>query len=147
MDIPNPSGFFRDFPGLTPGSVSVTSEASGLYNCIAWAAGAHNRWWWPSRYSFWPEDAPREVTLEAFIEAYGSGGFSPVNDGTREDGIQKIAIYMLDGEPTHAARQLVSGRWTSKCGENVDIEHELSELEGPCYGTVAQFLGRAHSEF
>lgn len=147
MDIPDPEGFFRDFPGLTPETVQVTSEATERYNCIAWAAGANNRPWWPSKYAFWPDDAPLEVTLAAFIQMYGAYRYNPVDDGTREDGIQKVAIYTLGGEPTHAARQLVDGRWTSKCGDDVDIEHELSELEGPLYGEVAQFLGRPNNQF
>ena len=42
----------------------------------------------------------------------------------------------------HAARQLTSGRWTSKVGQNIDIEHTLAGLEGPFYGEVVRILKR-----
>jgi hypothetical protein len=48
-----------------------------------------------------------------------------------------------DGEPTHAARQLPNGKWTSKLGRWQDIEHELDGLVGEMYGTVKQILKRA----
>lgn len=57
---------------------------------------------------------------------------------------EKIAIYVDDsGDPSHAARQTSSGKWTSKIGELEDIEHgSLSDLEGEAYGTVAQIMKR-----
>jgi hypothetical protein len=58
--------------------------------------------------------------------------------GWRGDG--KMAT---DGEPTHAARQLPNGKWTSKLGRWQDIEHELDGLVGEMYGTVKQILKRA----
>jgi hypothetical protein len=50
-----------------------------------------------------------------------------------------------DGEPTHAARQLPNGKWTSKLGRWQDIEYELDGLVGKMYGTVTvnQILKRA----
>jgi hypothetical protein len=44
--------------------------------------------------------------------------------------------------PTHAARQLRSGAWTSKLGISEDVEHELRALEGEIYGVVALILTR-----
>jgi hypothetical protein len=56
---------------------------------------------------------------------------------------QKIAIYIdVSGTPTHAARQLPNGKWTSKLGWLEDIEHELDGLTGDRYGCVAQILKR-----
>lgn len=64
-------------------------------------------------------------------------------DAVLEEGYEKVAIYASrGGEATHAARQLPNGRWTSKCGENIDIEHVLEGLEGPAYGEVAKILKR-----
>jgi len=48
-----------------------------------------------------------------------------------------------DGEPTHVARQLPSGRWTSKMGFLEDIEHTVDALRGFYYGAVTQILKRA----
>src|SRR5262249_26347171 len=99
-------------------------------NCIAWAAGEHDRWWWPDPQMdyYWPDGVPREQTVEAFIEAYRTIGYEVCLDGVREAGFQKIVIYAKNnGEPTHAARQLPDGTWTSKLGQNVDVEHSTPE--------------------
>lgn len=44
--------------------------------------------------------------------------------------------------PKHAARQLASGRWTSKLGKLEDIDHALHDLEGMLYGAVVLFMKR-----
>jgi hypothetical protein len=113
------------------------------YNCIAWAAADDQRFWWPTPYSYWPAGAPREVNLESFETAYATMGYLACDDGTLESGFEKIAIFAdSDGKPTHAARQLPDGFWTSKLGHSVDIRHELHALAGSNYGTVVKFLKR-----
>ena len=54
------------------------------------------------------------------------------------------ALYTdAQGTPTHAARQLESGDWTSKLGKSVDIRHStLAALGGEMYGRVAFLLRR-----
>ena len=47
-----------------------------------------------------------------------------------------------DGIPVHAARQLSTGKWTSKLGALEDIEHELDGLMGERYGKVGKILKR-----
>ncbi len=51
-------------------------------------------------------------------------------------GTERLALFANEhGEPTHVARQLPSGVWTSKLGSAEDIEHDsLAALEGPIYG-------------
>jgi hypothetical protein len=142
MQVDDPKRFFKDFPRLTPKKVKVTSQATPFYNCIAWAAGQNGRWWWPSMVTFWPRGVPMEDTEGAFIQAFGTLGYSPCVTSTQENGQEKVALYATGNRITHAARQLPNGRWTSKIGKNVDIEHELSDLEGPCYGKVLSFLSR-----
>ena len=53
-------------------------------------------------------------------------------------------IYADDmGEPTHAARQLSDGQWTSNLGDWEDISHaSIEALEGAIYGKVVAFLER-----
>ena len=52
-------------------------------------------------------------------------------------------VFSLNNRPTHAARQLESGLWTSKCGKLQDIQHEtLQAIEGGLYGHPAVFLQR-----
>jgi hypothetical protein len=90
-----------------------------------------------------------EETVDAFVEAYRTIGYESCDDGSLEDGVEKIALFVeSDGvTPSHAARQLPSGAWTSKLGEWEDIEHlTLAALEdrksGMGYGTVVKFLKR-----
>ena len=46
--------------------------------------------------------------------------------------------------PTHAARQLPNGWWTSKLGPSFDIEHATPEaVAGGVYGDPVLFLSRA----
>lgn len=61
-----------------------------------------------------------------------------------EKKFEKIAIYVnAYNKSTHAARQLSSGRWTSKLGRLEDIEHATVEgLYRSDYGAVAVFMRR-----
>lgn len=132
------------FPNLAGSRYLVTSPATPKYNCIAWAAGDDGRWWWPDviGHSYWPDDVPREETLSAFRKAFATLGYSPATDPQSEPNVSKIAIFARDGIPTHAARQLPSGQWTSKLGEVEDISHELNDVAGSLYGEVAIVLAR-----
>ncbi len=47
--------------------------------------------------------------------------------------------------PTHVARQLPSGLWTSKLGNAEDLEHTLDGLAGAVFGHVAAVLKRSAS--
>lgn len=134
----------KDFPLLKPGNFRITSDPTVEYNCIAWAAGDDTKWWWPDdeMQSFWPDGVARQETLAAFAMAYATLGYAPCDDNGLEKGYEKIALYAIDGMPTHAARQLRTGRWTSKLGAEEDIEHELGAIEGSKYGYVALYLKR-----
>jgi len=58
------------FPGLKSTSWIITSEKNCEYNCIAWAAGDCQNWWWPGPYSYWPENVARECTIDSFKKAF-----------------------------------------------------------------------------
>ncbi len=134
------------FPGLVGSGWRVTSPADTDYNCIAWAAGDTRNWWWPSQNvhtEYWPPGVPRVETLDAFRAAFVLLGYVACGDEQREAGFEKVAIFAsTQGLPKHAARQLMSGRWTSKLGNGEDIEHGLRNLEGTLYGTIALVLKR-----
>ncbi len=91
---------------------------------------------------YWPPGIPDEPTVPAFTQAFATKGFVPCDDGTPEHGYEKIALYALRGEVTHAAIQRENGKWQSKLGEDEDIEHPLDGLEGPFYGSVVAFFKR-----
>lgn len=133
------------FPKLTVDNFRPTSPSDENYNCIAWAAGDTNFWWWPDAMGqyYWPPNVRREETIDAFVQAFECQGYSQPTDATVEPNKQKVAIYADSGRrPTHAARQLSNGWWASKLGCEIDIEHELSALEGPWYGAVAIILAK-----
>jgi hypothetical protein len=58
-------------------------------------------------------------------------------DASVEPGFVKVALYAVAGEYTHASRQLSSGKWTSKLGKGVDIEHDApDDVGGGSYGEL-----------
>ena len=132
------------FPGLRGQLYHITSPRDGDYNCVAWAVGDDRNWWWPDAAGedTWPSGVPRHITLEAFREAFATLGYEVCDNDQLEPGYEKVALFALAGVPTHAARQLPSGRWTSKLGRAEDIEHALHDLTGAVYGSVALVLRR-----
>jgi hypothetical protein len=130
------------FPHLASEPWVETSPESSTYNCIAWAAGDTEKWWWPHPMAYWPEGVERTVTIHAFMAALGTCGYTPCGDDSLEPGVEKVALYELHGKPTHAARQLESGQWASKLGKSIDIIHTLRGLEDSCYGKVCLILSR-----
>jgi hypothetical protein len=138
MDLPDV------FPNLAEEGYEETSPATRRYNCVAWAAGRTDQVWWPDPQAvgYWPEDASRSESLEAFFRAFESIGYMRCDDGNLEATFEKIAFFALSGQPKHAARQLEDGRWSSKLGKSIDITHALGGLEGPVYGQVVAFMKR-----
>ncbi len=135
------------FPRLVGSGYQVTSPQADRYNCIAWAAGDPSNWWWPDEAgqpdsSYWPPNVPRAMTLDAFSQAFASLGYAICDDEQPEEGFEKVAVFALAGVPTHAARQLPNGRWTSKLGPMEDLEHALHDLTGMVYGSVALIMKR-----
>ena len=133
------------------GGFDETSSESPKYNCIAWAAGDDSRWWWPDSQNlyFWPQNSPRQETVDAFVAVFASLGFCVCDNSAVEDGYEKIAIFAKGGKATHAARQITTGnqagRWTSKMGKNIDLVHDLEAASGPAYGEVRVIMRRLGS--
>jgi hypothetical protein len=138
------------FPFLNELNCTETSKFMRRYNCIAWAAGDTTRKWWPdfALIAYWPPRAPREETIGAFVAAFETLGYKLCLDERSEAGVEKIALYGIEQPdktilPTHAARQLESGEWTSKLGDFEDISHKtLDDLNGPIYGRMICCMSR-----
>jgi len=139
------------FPNLNRAEYRITSPPTAEYNCIAHAAGHADGWWWPVDADgvTWPDGIDKAETLASFVAAYSTKGYAICDSPHLESGAEKIAIYADENStPTHAARQLPSGTWTSKLGELEDIEHAtLEALEdttsrGLGYGRVVIILKR-----
>ena len=99
---------------------------------------------------YWqPADWPKnDFGLGALEEAFRLMGYEDCSmDTTLEAGFLKVALYATGSFVyTHAARQLPDGRWTSKLGKGIDIEHDTPEaVAGGLYGEVMQVMKRQTS--
>ena len=134
------------FPILTPEDHEITSEEDGYYNCVSWAIGEgvkSEKYDPTDQTATWPNTLPRDTKLETFVRLYVEIlGFEPCPLGDYEPGFVKLAIYSdKNMEFTHVARQLPSGKWTSKLGDWEDIEHATPDcLQLGFYGKVRKFL-------
>jgi hypothetical protein len=137
-----------EFPNSKASPFVVTSPSDGTYNCIAWAVESQAHFYWPSTSPFfdWPNDLPRKASLATFRQFFHLFGFMPCDNGELESGFQKIALFAKEKKPSHAARQLPDGTWTSKIGAWVDVMHTLEAMEGGMYGDVVQFFKREMGE-
>ena len=134
------------FPNLKDSNYKIISPRDIDYNCIAWAAGDCETLWWPDplNIGYWPDEVPRAESLEAFIKAFEILGYNVCDNTGYEEGFEKIAIFTGEsGKPTHAARQLNFGIWTSKLGKLYDIEHEVEGVTGLEYGHIAVCMKRS----
>jgi hypothetical protein len=131
------------FPNLLRTGYEITSPKDRKYNCVAWALGHDDLVWWPdpSPFSYWPT-RPRDASLEGFVRVFARRGFVVCDADDHDEDCDKIAIYALDSLPTHVARQIGPGLWSSKCGKDQDITHALGGLEGEEYGQVAVIMRR-----
>jgi hypothetical protein len=110
----------HQFPSAI-GKYRLTSERDSAYNCIAFAAGDKSRWWSHLPGYKWP--APRNGLISSLVAVFQSLGFEDLGlhgNAGREEGHVKVALYQKNGLWTHAARQLTSGKWTSKLGPDED---------------------------
>jgi hypothetical protein len=130
------------FPRLTAQNHRITNPPTTQYNCIAWAAGDTKNWWQPGLYWPFPTN-PFDDTIGELKRVFESLGYQECQDGVLEQGVEKVALYGVSGFYTHAARQIGDGKWTSKLGNEDDIEHDSSDIVGGgVYGEVALFMKR-----
>lgn len=131
-----------EFPIAAKEGYDVTSCATKTYNCIGWALGDDSNNWGPVLGYKWRG----EYTLAArsLVALFESEGYERCNSSRLERGYEKVALYAdADGDWRHAAKQLATGRWTSKIGECDDIEHKRPEsLESDIYGRVHCLMRR-----
>ena len=151
------------FPKLAIAGYEKTSDQTGgqlddgSYNCIAWAAeDVNHKFWWPNRFGYWLPWVRRENSVRCFVKTFRWLGYFRCKSSRRELGFDKVALYAIhcsqqpippptslnelrDWTPTHMARQLSDGTWTSKCGCDEDINHFLLDAL-KCHGpTTAKY--------
>ena len=127
----------QHFPKLTPHNHRITSPADPNYNCVAWAASDSTQWWEPGW--FWPIDG---ADLKSIMEA---SGYCVCSKSDAQQSDVAIVLYRDEGEYTHIAWRLPSGKWTSKFGKWQDIEHDHPEdvAEG-IYGEISDYLHQSN---
>lgn len=138
------------FPLLVGTSYSEASAATDTYNCIAFAFGDLQNWWWPRRgYGiYWPPGFPLNDFVATLVSIFDLHGYSACDNSDHELGYEKVVIFSRGERFKHVARQLKSGRWASKLGEEQDIEHERAEhVENADYGTAETFLKRRRDDW
>jgi hypothetical protein len=130
------------FPKLTAQNHTITSPPTTKYNCIAWAAGDTTNWWQPGIY--WPVAAdPLDESVAVLVTMFQFLGFEVCTGQDLEADYDKVVLYAIGECYSHAARQLASGRWTSKLGNEDDIEHDNpDDVAGGVYGNVAVVMRR-----
>ncbi|MCI0683328.1 MAG: hypothetical protein L0Y71_14590 [Gemmataceae bacterium] len=87
------------FPSLSKGGFQITSPVDKRYNCIAFAAGDTDSWWWPMpdvREVAWPAGVACAETLDAFRDAFSTLGYVECRNEDFEPGVEKIAIFTDD---------------------------------------------------
>jgi hypothetical protein len=140
----------QSFPGLITGSYKLTSPKAFGYNCVAWAVGDTKNFWDDFRIRgkrvkgyFWPEGISAD-TLEGWKAVFELHNYRECESESFEPEFEKVAIYIYpNGDPSHVARQIGSGKWSSKLGLSFDIEHEtLDSLNGEEYGSVGVIMQR-----
>ena len=135
------------FPNSQKDPFKITSPAIPQYNCIAWAYGVSNVRMWPSTFNFyWPSNISNNEKISSFIELYKSIGYEVCDDDSLEYGYEKVAIFELNGNATHASRQLKNGDWTSKLGwqpgVSFDVSHTIESISNGYYGDVSIYMKR-----
>lgn len=131
------------FPSLVDETFKITSPRTGDYNCIAWAAGDQENWWWPDGMNYWPEGLPLDDSIDNFVKAFQGLGYETCESSELEDGYDKVVIYATGSRTKHMARQLDNGLWTSKLGPQFDISHgRPTDVDGQHYGTCRVYLRR-----
>lgn len=120
----------------------VTSIATGNYNCIAWVLEDTEHFYWPDpkEFFYWLPNISREENIETFVQLFSFHGYEISDNALKEKGYTKIALFAKDNLPTHAARQLPNGLWTSKLGILEDVRHTLSSISDGLYGSVVLIL-------
>jgi len=140
----------KSFPKLRDKDWKKTSVATGhpddppfdpdTYNCIAWSLCRDDlRWIWWQVDALCNDNGIVEIEdFDCFYEKFGLKicGEDGTNDNP-ECKIRKIALFCINGTPTHTAKEIADGGWwESKIGGDIRIVHRLNQLEGGIYGNV-----------
>jgi hypothetical protein len=128
------SDLYDRFPRLVNEAHEITSQPAS-YNCVAWVEGLTDRYIDP--ILDWPLEVPRPQSeqdddLGCYEALFRHFGYEMCADASLEDGYIKIALYAHEGSFEHVAKQMPSGKWTSKAGFLHDLNHDRLEAFANC---------------
>ena len=126
----------------------LTSPATYQYNCIAYALGMSDRWvdhidipwhWWPP--------VEKGDSVSHLMEAFRYFGFEECGlDDEIDDTYDKIAIYEISDDWTHAAKVVANGIYHSKFGSSYDGTHSNGNVLSAQYGNVSVIMRRLKTD-
>ena len=133
----------RDFPNLADEEFEIICPVSDRYNCIAYTAGDTSQPWSDEPEDYWPPQVARSPTVQGLENLFRWLGFKKCRGPRPETGYQKVALYGSKGLWEHAALQMPDGRWRSKLGRGMLIQHESPHsLAGETYGRPQAYMRR-----
>lgn len=135
------------------GNFVITSPATWVYNCIAFAMGSQDIWVAAGHpqcgfYAWWPPSVNRDGNPQSLIDAFKYLGFEICDDITTEEGYDKVVLYKKLGKDgtytwTHAARVLNCNCLHSKLGACQDVYHRAGDIfEESDYGEEYAYMKR-----
>lgn len=139
----------KDFPRLlNDGNFHQISEPTPLYNCIGWALGLDSLFVSPDNvpWHWWPYHFGNLYSEQALIDCFEYFGFEICEENDYDSDYDKVALYSLNGNWTHAAKVLDANIYYSKFGSNIDGYHSSGDWLSSKYGTVYKFMRRKVSE-
>ncbi len=135
-------------PRIMAGNPRKTSNRTPRYNCLAWAAGCALKKWDPCGKAHWPKGIPRDWNVDTIVQLFQLLGYELCESDDLEHGWEKVALYAVGYECRHVARQKADGKWTSKLGNLLDLDHDTLEclcsesLDDSSYGEVVRVMKR-----
>ena len=139
------------FPNLRDdANFRVNSPYNGIYNCIAFAMGFTDRWVdintsCPGHW--WPPIAEKTMDKNALIKAFEYLGFELCKNADIENDYDKVVLFSLNDQWTHAARIVSDGIEHSKFGQCWNAYHSGNGIfEGTAYGTEYAYMKRKISD-
>jgi hypothetical protein len=117
------------FSRLRRGAFLVIGPVDPNYNCIGHADGTQ-------------EIGCVDESTEAYVEHFRERGFVECDQPASESTDAIVAIFAHGDRACHVALR-VKGKWTSKIGGAVTIQHELDDLCGDKsteYGRVVRYM-------
>ncbi len=125
----------------------LVSPFSFQYNCIAFALGINDRWvdhedipwhWWPP--------VEKGASIDHLKRVFQYFGFEECGlDDQLDEMYDKVALYEVSNEWTHAARVVATGVYHSKFGESYDGRHSSGSVLQAQYGNVCLIMRRLRS--